>query len=124
MPMILDPSATKSEIAEGASRFTEACTVSISPIGLAGTLRIPAGAGALLVFAHGSGSSRLSTRNMAVGERLNAQGVATLLFERAEASRSGLEIAVIEIAKGCQKLHTPSLRPPKAGGSIAEIAHG
>jgi len=74
MPMILDP-------ADGTPSLTETRTVSISSIGLAGTLRIPAGAGALVVFAHGSGSSRLSPRNMAVAEGLNAQGMATLLFD-------------------------------------------
>jgi pimeloyl-ACP methyl ester carboxylesterase len=59
----------------------EVYTVHISPIGLAGTLWIPAGATALVVFAHGSGSSRLSPRNMAVAEGLNEQGIATLLFD-------------------------------------------
>jgi putative phosphoribosyl transferase len=79
--MIVNASATRSKPAEGASSLTEARTVSISPIGLAGTLRIPARAGALVVFAHGSGSSRLSPRNMAVAEGLNAHGMATLLFD-------------------------------------------
>jgi putative phosphoribosyl transferase len=79
--MIVNASATRSKPAEGASSLTEARTVSISPIGLAGTLRIPAGAGALVIFAHGSGSSRLSPRNMAVAEGLNAHGMATLLFD-------------------------------------------
>ena len=79
--MIVNASATRSKPAEGASSLTEARTVSISPIGLAGTLRIPARAGALVVFAHGSGSSRLSSRNMAVAEGLNAHGIARLLFD-------------------------------------------
>jgi dienelactone hydrolase len=55
--------------------------VTIGPLGLAGTLRLPAMASALVVFAHGSGSSRFSPRNMAVAEALNAQGIATLLFD-------------------------------------------
>jgi putative phosphoribosyl transferase len=59
----------------------EVYTVRIPPIGLAGTLRIPAGAAALVIFAHGSGSSRLSPRNMAVAEGLNEHGLATLLFD-------------------------------------------
>jgi putative phosphoribosyl transferase len=42
---------------------------------------VPAAASALVVFAHGSGSSRLSPRNMAVAEALNGQGMATLLFD-------------------------------------------
>jgi putative phosphoribosyl transferase len=66
------------------SRLTSAMMtreVEIGPIGLAGTLRLPAAASALVVFAHGSGSSRLSQRNRAVANALNAQGIATLLFD-------------------------------------------
>jgi len=48
---------------------------------LPGTLRIPEGANAIVVFAHGSGSSRLSPRNVAVAHALNARGMATLLFD-------------------------------------------
>ena len=55
--------------------------VTVGPLGLAGTLHVPASAGALVVFAHGSGSSRFSTRNMAVAKALNSQGIATLLFD-------------------------------------------
>lgn len=55
--------------------------VQIPPIGLAGTLHVPRDAKALIVFAHGSGSSRLSPRNRAVADGLNAQGFATLLFD-------------------------------------------
>ena len=55
--------------------------VRIPPVGLAGTLRIPLEAHAVIAFAHGSGSSRFSPRNMAVAEALNAQGFGTLLFD-------------------------------------------
>jgi len=55
--------------------------VEIGPLGLAGTLHLPASASSLVVFAHGSGSSRFSPRNMAVANALNAQGIATLLFD-------------------------------------------
>src|SRR5665647_1181995 len=55
--------------------------VIIAPLNLAGTLHLPASATALVVFAHGSGSSRLSPRNMAVANALNGQGIATLLFD-------------------------------------------
>jgi pimeloyl-ACP methyl ester carboxylesterase len=55
--------------------------VRVPPLGLAGALCIPKGAAALVAFAHGSGSSRLSPRNMAVAQALNARGIATLLFD-------------------------------------------
>jgi putative phosphoribosyl transferase len=65
----------------GTKSALEASDVSVPPIGLAGTLRVPEGACGLVVFAHGSGSSRLSPRNMKVAEGLNRHGLATLLFD-------------------------------------------
>lgn len=55
--------------------------VQIPSLGLAGTLKHPAGARALVIFAHGSGSSRFSPRNVQVAEALNHRRVATLLFD-------------------------------------------
>jgi putative phosphoribosyl transferase len=65
----------------GASGRLDVRPISIAPIGLAGTLQVPAGAYAVIVFAHGSGSSRLSPRNVAVANALNGRGMATLLFD-------------------------------------------
>jgi len=56
-------------------------TVRVSPIGLEGLLGVPEDATSLIVFAHGSGSSRLSPRNNHVAEALRAAGHATLLFD-------------------------------------------
>ena len=55
--------------------------IRIPPLDLAGSLRIPRSAYALVAFAHGSGSSRLSPRNCAVAHGLNEAGIATLLFD-------------------------------------------
>ncbi len=55
--------------------------VRIAPLGLPGTLNRPDGASAMVIFAHGSGSSRLSPRNIRVAEALNRRGIATLLFD-------------------------------------------
>lgn len=55
--------------------------VTIPPLGLAGILRLPRAAKGLVVFVHGSGSSRLSPRNNAVAEGLAAGGIASLLFD-------------------------------------------
>ena len=74
-------SAVTSRLSAGrAGNMTER-EVTIGPLGLAGTLRLPAGANALVVFAHGSGSSRFSPRNTAVAKALNGEGMATLLFD-------------------------------------------
>ena len=60
---------------------SESRDVRISPIGLAGNLQKPKNAYGLVVFAHGSGSSRLSPRNTFVARALNDRGIATLLFD-------------------------------------------
>jgi putative phosphoribosyl transferase len=56
-------------------------TISIPPVGLEGILDIPASARGIVLFAHGSGSSRLSPRNNYVAEALRQIGLATLLFD-------------------------------------------
>ncbi len=48
---------------------------------LQGDLIIPAPAKGLVIFAHGSGSSRNSPRNRSVAWELNHRGLATLLFD-------------------------------------------
>src|SRR5436190_6218714 len=48
---------------------------------LDGTVTVPRNAGALVLFAHGSGSSRHSPRNQFVARTLNDAGLATLLFD-------------------------------------------
>jgi dienelactone hydrolase len=59
----------------------DARSVHIGPKRLEGLLALPDGAQALVIFAHGSGSSRLSPRNAHVAEALNGRGLATLLFD-------------------------------------------
>lgn len=48
---------------------------------LSGDLEIPENAIGLVLFAHGSGSSRFSRRNRAVAEILSRSSIATLLFD-------------------------------------------
>ena len=51
------------------------------PAALTGDLSVPAAAQGLVLFAHGSGSSRKSSRNVFVARELQAAGLATLLFD-------------------------------------------
>lgn len=55
--------------------------VSVGPRRLGGSLHIPASPIGLIVFAHGSGSSRFSPRNAYVADELNERGFATLLLD-------------------------------------------
>lgn len=48
---------------------------------LEGNISVPEGATGIVLFAHGSGSSRMSPRNRFVAEELNRKGIATLLFD-------------------------------------------
>jgi putative phosphoribosyl transferase len=48
---------------------------------LQGTLALPPQPAGLVVFVHGSGSSRMSPRNAAVAQRLRSTGLGTLLFD-------------------------------------------
>lgn len=48
---------------------------------LKGNLTIPDGAASLVIFSHGSGSSRFSARNSYVAEILNKEKIATLLID-------------------------------------------
>jgi len=48
---------------------------------LEGDLDVPSGARGLVIFAHGSGSSRFSPRNRQVAATLREHGLATLLFD-------------------------------------------
>lgn len=56
-------------------------TIRTGEIALSGDLNVPPSAQGIVLFAHGSGSSRLSPRNRAVAEALNAGGFATLLLD-------------------------------------------
>ncbi|HLF99302.1 MAG TPA: phosphoribosyltransferase family protein [Acidimicrobiia bacterium] len=67
--------------------------VAAGPVVLGGHLSVPEGARGIVVFAHGSGSSRHSPRNRYVARAFNEAGLGTLLFdlltpaEEGEASR-------------------------------------
>ena len=59
----------------------EEVIVHAGAVEVGGHLTVPVGASAVVVFAHGSGSSRHSPRNREVAAVLNQAGMATLLFD-------------------------------------------
>ena len=59
---------------------------------LSGNLTIPENAIALVLFAHGSGSSRHSPRNQFVAGTLNGAGLGTLLFDLLTPEEEALDI--------------------------------
>lgn len=56
-------------------------SIPINNVKLTGDLIIPPKAKGLVIFAHGSGSSRLSPRNVYVAQRLQGDNLATLLVD-------------------------------------------
>ena len=81
----ITPSATAGEL------------VRIGPHGLDGELRVPAKPAGLVLFAHGSGSSRGSPRNRWVAGVLQRQRLATLLFDLLDADEAADRRAVFDI---------------------------
>lgn len=59
----------------------EEISIPAGGVKLDGELIIPEGARGLVIFSHGSGSSRHSPRNRFVAERLHQEKMATLLFD-------------------------------------------
>jgi putative phosphoribosyl transferase len=68
---------TKTRVAAG-SRLVR---VNLGDVSLSGDVVVPEAASGVVLFAHGSGSSRLSPRNRYVAGVLHAAGLATLLFD-------------------------------------------
>ena len=62
-------------------RFHKEVTISVQDVKLKGDLIIPVEATAIIIFSHGSGSSRLSSRNQMVAKYLNQKNFGTLLFD-------------------------------------------
>src|SRR5437868_15129232 len=66
----------------GTSTATQrAVRISVGPNILLGDLTIPDQAMGVVLFAHGSGSSRFSPRNQFVATQLQIHGIATLLMD-------------------------------------------
>lgn len=80
-----------------AENAQEAHSVLIPPRNLPGILQIPEKSYALVAFAHGSGSSHLSPRNMFVANALNDRGFATLLFDLLTPEEEGRRANVFDI---------------------------
>jgi pimeloyl-ACP methyl ester carboxylesterase len=61
-------------------------------IGLEGALSVPPNAAAIILFAHGRGSSRYSRRNRFIAAHLRAAGFATLLFDLLTAAEEAIAV--------------------------------
>jgi len=64
---------------------------------LEGNLAIPDNARGVVLFAHGSGSSRYSSRNRFVAKQLNRGGLATLLMDLLSAEEEAVDLRTAEL---------------------------
>lgn len=77
--------------------FTQEIEVPAGEVLLPGTLALPEKPQGLILFAHGSGSSRFSPRNRFVAKVLNDQGLATLLFDLLTAEENLIDQQTAEL---------------------------
>ncbi|MGN6650318.1 dienelactone hydrolase family protein [Trinickia sp.] len=75
---------------------TQTVVIADDEVQLDGDLTIPTDAHAIVVFVHGSGSSRLSPRNQHVAQVLQEAGFATLLFDLLTAQEQRIDAASAE----------------------------
>ena len=73
--------ATVAPVSSGDGDADEDVVIPAGGVTIDGHLTLPAGARGIIVFAHGSGSSRLSPRNRFVAEVLHEAGLGTLLID-------------------------------------------
>ncbi|MGW1998163.1 phosphoribosyltransferase family protein [Embleya sp. NPDC001921] len=113
----------------GSTRFTDSVPthsdidLPVESARLPGHLSLPAGAERIVVFAHGSGSSRHSPRNRFVATALNRAGLGTLLFDllteneaRARSNVFDIELLarrLIDVTRGLRE------RPEAEGRTVA-----
>ena len=71
--------------------------IPINSIVLEGNLVIPEGAHGIVVFAHGSGSSRHSSRNKYVARELQKEGFGTLLFDLLTAEEERIDMVTAHL---------------------------
>lgn len=72
-------------------------TLDVGPVSVGGTLTLPDDARGLVVFAHGSGSSRFSPRNRQVAGELNEHGLGTLLIDLLTADEEQVDLRTAEL---------------------------
>jgi len=70
--------------------------ISAADATLVGELTVPESAGNLVLFAHGSGSSRHSPRNQFVSQKLNDAGLATLLLDLLTRDEEAVDVRIAQ----------------------------
>ena len=91
------------------SPYDRAVEIPVDGLLLRGVLHVPPEAKAAIIFAHGSGSSRRSPRNLAVARALQERGLATLLLDLLDEREGEDRAKVFDIALLAERLHAAAL---------------
>jgi len=92
-PATVEPHARNGEV-----------TIDVAGVRLAGHLTLPEGTPGVVLFAHGSGSSRHSPRNIEVARQLNRAGLGTLLFDLLTHSEAAERANVFDVGLLARRL--------------------
>ena len=101
--------------------FQEPMEVTVPPLGVGGSYAPPEDGAGVVVFAHGSGSSRFSPRNRFVAERLREAGLGTLLFDLLREEEAADRRKVFDIPLLARRLMDATdwlTSPAGAGGAV------
>ena len=94
-PIRLKPDPTSDETMRSAA-IGESIAIPVDQGQIEADLRVPEQAAGLVMFAHGSGSSRFSTRNRIVAEFLEANGLGTLLLDLLTREEEAIDVRTRE----------------------------
>lgn len=101
---ILEAHPRLRERAVDVARVDEDVMITCNDLRLPGRLCVPDGACGIVLFAHGSGSGRLSPRNGAVAKVLQGAGLGTLLFDLLSADEADVRTNVFDIEMLAERL--------------------
>jgi putative phosphoribosyl transferase len=101
---ILRAHPRSAERAVDIAKVQEDVTIAFRDVRLPGHLCVPDGARGIVLFAHGSGSSRLSPRNVAVAKVLQGAGLGTLLFDLLSDDEADVRANVFDIELLAERL--------------------
>lgn len=107
-------------------------TIPVGGVRLMGTLALPQNARSLVLFAHGSGSSRFSPRNRYVADELNRASIGTMLMDllseqedTGPAARFDIDLLATRLAQATESIaarQTPPLSVGYFGASTGAAA--
>jgi putative phosphoribosyl transferase len=102
--LLHDADTRMGAIGRHAPKFAHDVEIGVGSAVVSGNLSVPEAARGLVIFAHGSGSSRHSPRNKYVASVLNRAGLATLLFDLLTTKEESLRSNVFDISLLAERL--------------------